>query len=71
MTVNSSTSLSLELPLVLVRLEKIARTHRLETRTGEYGVEVLLRDQQEISGRLGGHDIQDNGRFQDSRGFGT
>lgn len=63
MTVSTFTSVSLEPPLVLVSLERVARTHALVERTGAFGVVILSLDQQDISDRFAGRQTEDTDRF--------
>ena len=59
MTVASFASLSLHPPLVLVCLEKSARTHEAVTASGVFGVSMLARDQEALSGRFASRKIDD------------
>jgi flavin reductase (DIM6/NTAB) family NADH-FMN oxidoreductase RutF len=59
MTVASFCSLSLHPPLVLVCLEKSARTHEAVTASGVFGVSILARDQEALSGRFASRKIDD------------
>ncbi|HYI12938.1 MAG TPA: flavin reductase family protein [Thermoanaerobaculia bacterium] len=59
MTVASFASLSLHPPLVLVCLEKTARTHDAVTAAGVFGVSILALMQEEISGRFASRKIED------------
>lgn len=59
MTVASFASLSLRPPLVLVCLEKSARTHEAVTASGVFGVSMLARNQEALSGRFASRKIDD------------
>lgn len=59
MTVASFASLSLHPPLILVCLEKNARTHDAVSSAGVFGVSILARAQEEISGRFASRKIED------------
>src|SRR5215210_3161285 len=59
MTVASFASLSLHPPLVLVCLEKSARTHDAVTAAGAFGVSILARTQEDVSGRFASRKIED------------
>jgi flavin reductase (DIM6/NTAB) family NADH-FMN oxidoreductase RutF len=63
MTVNSFTSVSLTPPLVLVSLERGARTHGLIKQSGYFGVTILGKDQREISDRFAGRQTEYMDRF--------
>ncbi len=63
MTVSTFTSISLTPPLILVSLEKVARTHDLVQRSGAFGVSILSQEQQEISDRFAGRHTEDLDRF--------
>ncbi|MEA2464714.1 MAG: hypothetical protein QOJ98_2461 [Acidobacteriota bacterium] len=52
MTVASFASLSLHPPLVLVCIEKSVKTHDAIAAAGAFGVSMLARTQQEVSGRF-------------------
>jgi flavin reductase (DIM6/NTAB) family NADH-FMN oxidoreductase RutF len=54
MTVNAFALVSLEPPLVLVSLERTARTHGLVERSGRFGITILAQDQKELSDRFAG-----------------
>ena len=58
MTVSSFTSLSLDPPLVLVSLEKGARTHNLVKNGGVFAVTILASDQGAISDRFAGRETE-------------
>jgi flavin reductase (DIM6/NTAB) family NADH-FMN oxidoreductase RutF len=64
MTVNSFTSVALEPPLLLVSLERTARTHGLVDRSGIFGVSILDRRQREISDRFAGRETEHADRFE-------
>ena len=59
MTVASFASLSLRPPLVLVCLENTARTYQAVTATRVFGVSILARTQEELSGRFASRKIDD------------
>lgn len=63
MTVSSFTSLSLEPPLVLVSLSRLARTYHLVQASGVFAVTILGRDQQDVSERFAGRTPEDEDRF--------
>ena len=63
MTVNSFTSVSLTPPLVLVSLERGARTHGLIKQSGYFGVTILGKEQREISDRFAGRQTEYTDRF--------
>ncbi len=65
MTVSSFTSVSLDPPLILVCLERNARTRQLVLDSAAFAVNVLGADQEEISNRFAGRisDLED--RFVD------
>ncbi len=65
MTVNSFTSLSLEPPLVLVALNRRARTHDHVQQSGVFGVTLLAADQQEVSNRFANPQTEASWRFAD------
>jgi|ERR1051325_583140 flavin reductase (DIM6/NTAB) family NADH-FMN oxidoreductase RutF len=52
LTVASFASLSLHPPLVLVCIEKSAKSHDAIAASGRFGVSILGRDQAEVSGRF-------------------
>lgn len=59
MTVASFASLSLHPPLVLVCLEKTAKTHDAVAAAGAFGVSMLSHAQAETSGRFASRKIED------------
>jgi flavin reductase (DIM6/NTAB) family NADH-FMN oxidoreductase RutF len=63
MTVSSFTSVSVDPPMVLVSLNKDARTHDLVLESGAFGITLLAADQQEISDRFAGRMGNDDDRF--------
>jgi flavin reductase (DIM6/NTAB) family NADH-FMN oxidoreductase RutF len=63
MTVSSFTSVSLAPPLVLVSLERVARTCGLVEKAGCFGVTILSMTQREISDRFAGRIADDQDRF--------
>jgi len=54
MTANAFSSVSLEPPLVLVCVDRRARTHELIQRSGLFGVSILRADQVEVSRHFAG-----------------
>ena len=68
MTVSAFISVSLTPPLVLISLEKAARTHDLVDQSGSFGVSILSSQQQGISDRFAGRFSEDSDRFE---GLGT
>ncbi|MGA9534087.1 MAG: flavin reductase family protein [Anaerolineales bacterium] len=63
MTVSSFTSVSLAPPLVLVSLERAARTHRMVLESRRFAVAMLAADQQELSDRFAGRVADELDRF--------
>jgi flavin reductase (DIM6/NTAB) family NADH-FMN oxidoreductase RutF len=63
MTVSSFTSVSISPPLVLVSLQKEARTHDLIKGSGSYGVTILSAHHQPISNLFAGKEIEGANRF--------
>ncbi len=63
MTVSSFTSVSLDPPLVLVSLERSARTCGLVEKAGCFGVTILSAAQRELSDRFAGRIADDQDRF--------
>jgi flavin reductase (DIM6/NTAB) family NADH-FMN oxidoreductase RutF len=59
MTVASFASLSLNPPLVLVCIEKNAKTHHGIEAAGAFGVSMLAQSQSELSGRFASKKIDD------------
>ncbi|MFC2028827.1 flavin reductase family protein [Chloroflexota bacterium] len=65
MTVSSFTSISLDPPRVLVSLERAARTCKLATMSGHFGITILSAEQKEISDRFAGRmPALDENRFE-------
>lgn len=54
MTANAFMSVSLEPPLVLVSVDRKARTHAILEQTGRYGVSILTEEQQPYSQHFAG-----------------
>lgn len=54
MTANAFSSVSLQPPLVLVCVDRRARTHELIQRSGLFGVSILRADQVEVSRHFAG-----------------
>ena len=63
MTVSSFTSVSLTPPLVLISLERAARTASLVEKAGCFGVTILSTAQREVSDRFAGRIADDQDRF--------
>jgi flavin reductase (DIM6/NTAB) family NADH-FMN oxidoreductase RutF len=63
MTVSSFTSVSLEPALVLVSLERSARTRDLAVSSMQFAVTVLSAKQQAISDRFAGRETENEDRF--------
>ncbi len=63
MTVNSFTSVSLTPPLVLVSLERTAKTHGLVEKAGTFGVTILADHQQGVSECFAGRTTEHEDRF--------
>ncbi len=63
MTVNSFTSISLDPPVILVSLNRAARTVRLVEKSGVFGVTILEESQKAISERFAGFIAEDSDRF--------
>lgn len=64
MTVSSFTSISLIPPMILVSLERGARTHGLILETGFFGVSILPLEQELISERFAGRIGPEDSRFE-------
>lgn len=64
MTVSSFTSLSLTPPLVMVSLERVAKTHQLVSMSGYFAVTILGTDQREISDLFAGRYTEEVDRFK-------
>jgi flavin reductase (DIM6/NTAB) family NADH-FMN oxidoreductase RutF len=64
-TVNSFTSVSLEPPLVMICLDRRARTHDLLLASRRYCINILAADQQVLSDRFAGRRPGEHGRFDD------
>ncbi len=60
MTVSSFTSLSLDPPLILISLERTARTHTMVEAVGRFAVVILGLDQQRLAERFSGG-VDDSG----------
>lgn len=58
-TVASFASLSLHPPLVLICIEKAAKSHDAIAAAGRFGVSILAHDQAEVSGRFASKKIDD------------
>ena len=56
MTANAFSSVSLDPPLVLICVDRRARTHELIARTGVFGVSILRADQVSVSRHFAGQD---------------
>src|SRR3972149_5639940 len=54
MTVSSFTAISLEPPLILVALERGARTHQMVEQVGRFAVAILRAEQRELAKRFAG-----------------
>ena len=54
MTATAFSSLSLQPPLVLVCIDKKARSHELIQRAGKFAINILSSDQEEVSNRFAG-----------------
>ena len=63
MTVSSFTSVCLEPPLVLISLERIARTRERIVQSGFFGVTILTSRQQDLSERFARHIPSEADRF--------
>jgi flavin reductase (DIM6/NTAB) family NADH-FMN oxidoreductase RutF len=63
MTVSSFTSVSLTPPLVLVSLERGARTYEVVKESQAFGVTILDQAQQEVSNRFAGRETEAVDRF--------
>lgn len=63
MTVSSFTSVSLEPALILVSLERIARTRELVLQSGKFAISILSNRQQAVSDRFAGRHTEDEDRF--------
>jgi flavin reductase (DIM6/NTAB) family NADH-FMN oxidoreductase RutF len=64
MTVSSFTSVSLAPPMVLVSLERSARTHQMVADSGHFAVAMLAADQQDLSDRFAGRIADELDRFE-------
>jgi flavin reductase (DIM6/NTAB) family NADH-FMN oxidoreductase RutF len=64
MTVNSFTSISLDPPIVTVTLANDTRTYQLVMRSGVFGLTVLSNQQQFVSDRFAGRDLETSDRFE-------
>ena len=65
MTVNSFTSISLEPPLILVSMERTARTHHMAIENSRFAVAILKADQEELSEIFAGRTSDNENRFED------
>lgn len=54
MTANAFTSVSLDPPLVLVSVDKRANTHRLIPQAKRFAINILRRDQRDVSNHFAG-----------------
>ena len=59
-TMSSFISVSLDPPLVLISIDKRARSHELALRAGRYCVHLLAEDQRLLSDRFASHDAGDH-----------
>ena len=64
MTVSSFTAISLEPPLILVALERGARTHRIVEQVGHFAVVILRAEQRELAERFAGGIDDGDSRFE-------
>jgi flavin reductase (DIM6/NTAB) family NADH-FMN oxidoreductase RutF len=64
MTVGSFTSISLNPPRVVVTLANRTRTCRLVRQSGQFGVNILRAEQQDLSDRFAGRIAENEDRFQ-------
>ncbi|MGD8603250.1 MAG: flavin reductase family protein [Anaerolineales bacterium] len=64
MTVSSFTSVSLQPPIVLVCIDRAARTHDLIQNSGQFAACILHRDQQQLSDRFAGRLADVSDRFE-------
>lgn len=64
-TVNSFTSVSLDPPLVLICIDKRARSHQLLHESGYFCINVLDERQQSLSDRFAGRRSNEHGDFSD------
>ena len=64
MTVSSFTAVSLEPPLILVALERGARTHKMVEQVGRFAVVILRADQRELAERFAGGIDDVDSRFE-------
>jgi flavin reductase (DIM6/NTAB) family NADH-FMN oxidoreductase RutF len=65
MTANSFTSVSLEPPLLLISVDRRARTHLLLEHADRFAISVLAADHQELSDRYAGRHGELHGKFDD------
>ncbi len=63
MTVSSFTSVSLEPPLIIISLQDGTRTRELVYHAQAFGVTILAADQQAISDRFAGRNVEPDRRF--------
>jgi len=64
MTVSSFTAISLEPPLILVALERGARTHQMVEQVGRFAVVILRAEQRELAKRFAGGIDDGDSRFE-------
>jgi flavin reductase (DIM6/NTAB) family NADH-FMN oxidoreductase RutF len=64
MTVSSFTSVSLDPALILVSLERGARTHQMVEQTGHFAVVILRDEQRELAERFAGGVDDGDSRFE-------
>jgi flavin reductase (DIM6/NTAB) family NADH-FMN oxidoreductase RutF len=64
-TMSSFISVSLDPPLVLISIDKRARSHELAVRAGRYCVHLLAEDQRLLSDRFAGRRPGEHARFDD------
>jgi len=64
MTVSSFTSVSLDPPLILVALERGARTHQMVEDVGHFAVVILRAEQRELAERFAGGVDDGGSRFE-------
>jgi flavin reductase (DIM6/NTAB) family NADH-FMN oxidoreductase RutF len=64
-TMSSFISVSLDPPLVLISIDKRARSHELALRAGRYCVHVLAEEQRRLSDRFAGRRPGEHARFDD------
>ncbi len=64
MTVNSFVSISLEPPLILVSMERSARTHHIALEERRFAVVILSTDQRDLSEIFAGRTPDEGDRFK-------